>query len=133
MSTKFTYRATEDGRILSVDSNWRGYGERELRQHIHNDGYLCVRIIVDGRRIRRKVHQLVAEAFHGARPTLEHEVRHLNGDPLDNRADNLAWGTRSDNAKDRVSHGRQFIPPWGDPEFRAKAIKGMRNATRARA
>lgn len=33
------------------------------------------------------------------------EVAHLNGDRLDNRAANLAWKTRSQNAADKFGHG----------------------------
>lgn len=49
------------------------------------------------------VHRLVAEAFHG---TVEGWiVRHLNGDPHDNRAENLAIGTHSENEQDKLRHG----------------------------
>ena len=33
------------------------------------------------------------------------ECRHLNGDRKDNRIENLRWGTRAENAQDRVIHG----------------------------
>jgi hypothetical protein len=52
-----------------------------------------------------KVHTLVCEVFHGPKPTPGHEVRHLNGDRTDNRAENLAWGTRSENVRDAIDHG----------------------------
>ncbi len=32
--------------------------------------------------------------------------RHLNGNPYDNRYDNLSWGTHQENAEDRINHGR---------------------------
>jgi hypothetical protein len=44
-----------------------------------------------------KVHQLVCEAFHGQKPSEKHEVVHLNEDALDNRSENLRWGTRKEN------------------------------------
>lgn len=50
------------------------------------------------------VHVLVALAFHGERPH-GMEVRHLDGDRLNNRADNLAWGTHAENMQDAVRHG----------------------------
>ena len=67
-------------------------------------GHLKVR--VGGRREKagRYVHQLVLEAFVGPRP-LGMVTRHLNGEPTDNRVDNLAWGTRSQNNLDSVRHG----------------------------
>jgi hypothetical protein len=53
----------------------------------------------------KKVHQLVAEAFCGPKPFEDAEARHLNDRRLDNRAINLAWGSRSQNAKDAVRNG----------------------------
>ena len=55
---------------------------------------------------RHYVHELVATAFHGPRPEQSWECRHLNGDPVDNRRENLAWGTSSENSYDIVRHGR---------------------------
>jgi HNH endonuclease len=43
-----------------------------------------------------RVHQMVCEAFHGPRPD-GYIVMHLDENPLNNRADNLAWGTRKEN------------------------------------
>ncbi len=53
------------------------------------------------------VHQLVARTFHGPCPDGQ-EVRHLDGDPLNNRADNLAYGTRTENILDVFHMGRSW-------------------------
>lgn len=53
----------------------------------------------------RYLHQLVCETFHGQPPSATHEVRHLDGNRFHNGANNLAWGTRAENAADRVRHG----------------------------
>lgn len=45
---------------------------------------------------------MVAAAFIGEDDRL---VRHLDGDPTNNRADNLAYGTVSENQLDSVDHG----------------------------
>lgn len=58
------------------------------------------------RQLTRFVHREVAYAFHGQPPFEGAIVRHLDGDPLNNRADNLAWGTLSENSLDREAHGR---------------------------
>lgn len=99
------YEVTADGRVISL-LGWRGEKSRELRPYPDSDGYLQVRIVIDGKRYTRKVHSLVATTYCGPRPSLKHEVRHINGDRLDNRAENLAWGTRQENADDREQHGR---------------------------
>ncbi|ATN88920.1 HNH endonuclease [Mycobacterium phage ThreeRngTarjay] len=50
------------------------------------------------------VHRLVLMAFSGVHhPTLD--CRHLNGDRMDNRPENLEWGTRLDNLEDQKLHG----------------------------
>lgn len=66
-------------------------------------GYATVPL---GKGVSGRVHVLVATAFHGARPD-GLVCRHINGDCLDNRAENLTWGTNKENAQDRVSHGTQ--------------------------
>jgi hypothetical protein len=60
-------------------------------------------VTLDGR--SRPVHQLVLEAFVGARPTPKHESRHLDGDSSNNRPGNLEWSTHAENNRDRVRHG----------------------------
>lgn len=102
----YGYEVTRDGRVYSLESNWRGYGRREMRQTPNASGYPSVRITVDGKRKRIAVHVLVARNYLPPRPSASHEVRHLDGDKLNPRAENLAWGTQKDNANDRERHGR---------------------------
>jgi hypothetical protein len=78
---------------------------RPLRPFPHNDGHLFVDLCSRGVKHRRFVHVVVLEAFVGPRPTAVHQARHLNGNPADNRAVNLAWGTAKENQGDRVAHG----------------------------
>lgn len=52
----------------------------------------------------RRVHHLVLEAFVGPRPDGAIGL-HWNDDPRDNRAENLRWGSYSDNNYDRVRNG----------------------------
>lgn len=68
-------------------------------------GYKAITMTAPGKKPRVcLVHRMIAEAFHGPCPSENHEVRHLNGDRLDNRPENLCWGTRSENQMDRVVH-----------------------------
>lgn len=50
------------------------------------------------------VHALVLTAFNGACPE-GHEGCHGDGNPTNNRLDNLRWGTRASNMAERTSHG----------------------------
>lgn len=67
----------------------------------------------------KKVNYLVLETYNRFRK-LNKVCRHLNGKSLDNRLTNLKWGTLSENALDRVKHGKQNPPPIHTPELRKK-------------
>lgn len=49
-------------------------------------------------------HKAVLEAFVGFRPK-GMEACHNNGDPFDNRLENLRWDTTRNNQLDRIKHG----------------------------
>ena len=44
-----------------------------------------------------KVHRLICEAFHGPPPKDKPVVIHINENALDNRPENLKWGTMKEN------------------------------------
>jgi hypothetical protein len=81
------------------------YAERLISGSQDKDGYMRVHLSVDGRKYTRSVHHLVLMAFHGF-PDYGYVCRHLNGDPSDNRPENLKWGTHAENMQDRKDHGR---------------------------
>lgn len=65
--------------------------------------YLKVNVNVNGVKVQRAVHRLVAEAWlDGYHPL--YEVHHVNGDPLDNRAENLMLVNRADHER---LHGKR--------------------------
>lgn len=100
------YEASSTGRIASY-RKWRGHPvPREMCPRVANTGYLTVTVTDDeGTRIWAGVHRLVALAFCGARPAGQ-EIRHLDGNCLNNTVANLAYGTKSENIQDVVRHGR---------------------------
>jgi len=101
------YEADDAGHIWTL----RGREPRPLSEtHVLLDRYLSVRLSARGKRTRKDVHVLVARAFHGERP-MGRETRHLNGKKWDNRPINLAWGTKADNVRDKIVHGRM---PYGE-------------------
>jgi hypothetical protein len=69
---------------------------------------------------RPRMHRVILTAFAGPCPP-RMECRHFNGDPLDNRSENLPWGTRSENVMDLVRHGTHGGVDAGNAprEFRA--------------
>lgn len=89
------YYASPDGRVRSK--------HKVLVAHPTKTGHLMVAPSVEGKQRPEAVHRMVCEAFHGPCPD-GMECRHVNGDPADNRAENLAWGTRLENQRDRLRH-----------------------------
>ncbi len=100
------YEVTKDGRVFSIAHNWRGYGKRELAQHLNSHGYPSVRLTIDGARKRFPVHVLVAKEYLPPKPFPDAQIRHLDGSRTNNLWVNLAWGSAKENADDRARHGR---------------------------
>jgi hypothetical protein len=100
---------TEEWKICARNERY----EVSSEGHVRRDGRIVgfnfgrYRAAALGRGNIVRIHVLVAESFHGPRPA-GMEVRHLNGDGHDNRAENLAWGTRRQNAADTVAHGHHW-------------------------
>ncbi len=96
------YRVSIHGRIFRLS----GAGEIEVPQRENERGYPFVAIKLDGKWIQKSVHYLVARAFLPPKPSPKHHTRHLDGNPGNRCAFNLAWGTAKENAEDRDRHGR---------------------------
>lgn len=120
------YEVSDEGRVRSLDrdvtqTSRRGalYTLRKkgklLRPGRMPSGHLSVAL---GRGNSQCVHRLVLLAFVGPAPD-KHECCHNNGNPADNRLENLRWGTRSENIKDAIRHGT-----WLTPGRIAGQIKG---------
>lgn len=126
------YLISDIGRVISN----RRRRQRFLHPNIGTEGYRVVGMARDdGKRITRKVHALVAEAFIGPRPD-EMQVCHRDGDQLNNCVDNLYYGTVGDNARDRVRHGRDVWGtrtecvnghPWTDENTRRRSDRKSRS------
>ena len=107
------YQASNLGRIRSVDRRvnichgatrlMKGRVLRPAGQK--SDPHL--RVVLGHGAPGSLVHRLVAETFLGPCPDGQ-EVRHLDGNPLNNCLENLAYGTRRENILDVYRIGR----PW---------------------
>lgn len=105
------YQVSSHGRIRSLDRTvpHRRYGQQFVRGRTMNpavaaSGYLYLALNRGGKAKSYAVHALVAKHFC-PQPEGCGEVRHLDGNPLNNMATNLKWGTRSENMRDRIRHG----------------------------
>ncbi|WP_406626146.1 NUMOD4 motif-containing HNH endonuclease [Acidovorax sp. SDU_ACID1] len=114
------YEASSTGRVRS--SNGIKVPFRDPK------GYLKVKLWSHSRAKNLRVSGLVALAFHGPAPA-GHVVRHRNGANDDNRADNLLYGTRSENEQDKVRHGTALL---GERHHQAKLCTADVQAIRAR-
>lgn len=56
-------------------------------------------------RITILVHRAICATFKGPPTPEKPHVRHLNGNPLNNKPKNLVWGTPKENGEDKVRHG----------------------------
>jgi len=101
-------KSTMPGKILSVRPRKR-------------DGYVPVVLSYGARGVHRQtlVHILVAEAFHGPKPSPDHEVAHCDGNCFNNRADNLRWATHAENMMD-MSHKVHGKATFGERAWAAK-------------
>jgi len=92
------YYAAKDGRI------WSRYTNHWMSLSHDHYGYKQVSLNGGGRRRVCKVHRLILGTFVGPCPP-GLECCHENDIKDDNRLENLRWGTRSSNGKDRVRNG----------------------------
>ena len=110
------YEVSNLGQIRSVGrdvSNNRGglryMPDLVLTPHINakRGGYRSVTLSKDGSKKTVYLHLTVPSVFVGPRPSPEMEGCHGDGDPSNNRLDNLRWDTPVNNAADRKLHGTQ--------------------------
>ena len=73
------------------------------RQTLHRK-YLVVSVPAG---LTKLVHRLTCMAFHGEPPAKwpKYHAAHCDGDPLNNRPDNLRWATPKENIADKRLHG----------------------------
>lgn len=92
------YEVTDCGRVVSFV---RG-APRELRQYVNGSGYGYPSVFLVFPNKPRKhyaVYRLVAAVYLPRRPFADAVPMHLDGDRMNSRASNLAWGTQSQNVR----------------------------------
>lgn len=107
------YQASSLGRIRSLDRQIGTPGTvgckfmkgRVLRPGPTKDGHLYV--VLGHGAAGKPVHQLIALTFIGPRPE-GMDVCHNDGDPTNNRADNLRYDTRTNNILDVYRAGKRW-------------------------
>ena len=92
-----SYIITTDGRVFNR------FG-KELSGHDNGKGYLIVSLTINGTRLTKAVHRLVAEV-RLPNPENLPEVDHINNIRDDNRLENLMWVTKEQNVQKSYDTG----------------------------
>lgn len=74
---------------------------KQLAGSVNNKGYIRYDLCIDGKRVAKAGHRLVAEAFL---PKVDGKVyvNHIDGNKTNNRIDNLEWCTCQENSQHAV-------------------------------
>lgn len=105
------YMAGEDGRIYTRLRH-KGFGRwKYVEWHpvggARRQRSRTVVIDLDGHRMALALARVICASFHGMPSDESGQVRHLDGDPDNNRADNLAWGTEQEVWADLNAHRQE--------------------------
>ena len=90
------YTVTSDGSVFTQEhtaihfGNMRRTVPAKRRAITHRAGIAEIWLFMDGKRIRFRLDRLVASLFLGDRGP-DWTVKHINGDSLDCRLENLEW------------------------------------------
>lgn len=107
------YQVSNLGRVKSLERYVRcgtnGNGKRKVNERILRAGAYCktghVSVVLRKHGTGQPVHKLVMEAFVGARPE-NYDICHNDGNPKNNKLENLRYDTRRNNNIDVFKHGR---------------------------
>jgi hypothetical protein len=100
------YAVSSFGRVTRIEGDRGRYLDgRLLSPATHRGGYQAVTLCRHDGKKTLKVHRLVCEAFHGPCPPDKECVAHRDGNPQNNRPENVYWATYKENAADKERHG----------------------------
>ena len=99
------YEVSSEGQVRRSVGGQGAKAGKVLTWHtLTSTGYPDVRMTTDGKSVAIPVHRLVAWAFLGPRPE-GMQIRHLDGNKMNCRVENLAYGSAKENGQDKVAHG----------------------------
>ena len=106
-NTNDNYLVSDEGAVFTRPRQGNKGGE--LSQRLNGNGYPCVELRIDGKKIKCLVHRLVALTFLD-NPENKPCVNHKDGNKLNNSVENLEWCTYSENMKHAIATGLNVIP-----------------------
>jgi DNA-binding transcriptional regulator YiaG len=130
------YEVSNEGQVRRSKGGRGAIAGKLLKWHTHTStGYPDIRFSVEGKQTSIPVHRIVATAFFGAKPD-DMQIRHLDGNKMNNHIDNLCYGTAKENAQDKIQHGRssQGIknPKNKLTEHQVESIRKMHGTSKAK-
>lgn len=124
------YEVSNIGRVRRVGRAMGAKTGRIRKTPINPQGYPVVDLWKDQRAVLRRVHRLVAEAFLGPCPPGK-EVHHIDGNRANPAVTNLAYVTKSENARFSFALGR--VPMRGcdapSAKLTAEQVIAIRRST----
>ncbi len=105
------YQVTSTGEVWSLIG-----AKKRLKPSTKKCGHQQVILSKNRKTKKMHVHKAVLLAYVGP-PEAGQVCRHLNGDPADNRLENLCWGTVQENSDDKKRHGTMA---YGEKSGQAK-------------
>jgi HNH endonuclease/NUMOD4 motif len=122
------YEVSDKGRVRAHWEHRHGHWLRRpvpklLKTYRHSFGYPTVALVdwITGDHRTCSVHVLVCEAYRGFCPPHKDLVGHRDGDPTNNRLENLEWITYTENEADKRRHQRMLL---GERNHQAKLTDG---------
>lgn len=102
------YEVSDHGRVRSVDRvTTKRFRGRVLSPNKHPNGYLLVSLHTPQRKLKAKIHRLVAEAFISSGEG--RECDHVDHDKTNNRVSNLRWVSHKENMQ--AAHAAKRFSP----------------------
>lgn len=103
-----SYMISNYGNTKRLAGSYKCKNERILKPKKNKSGHLRITLHKNDKPNYCYIHRLVLETFVGPCP-IGMECRHLDGDPGNNKLENLKWGTRIENSQDSKDHHGHYI------------------------
>ena len=124
------YAVTSLGRMFRLASAGGARPGMVVGTNVSPGGYKRVCLRAGTRSVFKLVHRLVLIAFSGQNKGAGWDARHYDGNKLNNVLANLRWGSRADNERDKIAHGKSNRGErHGLHKLTEEAVKVIREST----
>ena len=103
-------------RVVKTKNGMRLIKGHILKQQLDRYGYLFVSFRVNGKKVNRKVHRIIAQTFL-PNPNELPQVNHIDCDRTNNNVDKLEWCTHEYNMQYKEKYGTSAAEALGCPVY----------------